>query len=179
MSSRRLDRLSDLYFAMGESIIARDLGISVGNYNEFTGEALEDATVLIEIEGTRRGTRSNEGRSGRLVRVTLHAVVAKWRENANLEAVNLADVLQDIVEENRWGLPGRQCDIPKEITTGPSMYSEGKNGYEAWCCSFQQMVYLGDVLFEDPAVVGMPMVARSWEVPSVDDPASYQKLEGA
>lgn len=177
MSSRRLDRLSDLYFAIGDAIIALDLGVKVGNYNEFAGEVVGDGTILIELEGTRRTARSTEGRMGHRVRVTLHAVVGGWRDNANLEAANLAAVLQDLVDDSRWGLPGRQCGIPEEMTTGPSMYSEGRAGYEAWCVSFWQTIYLGPSLIEeDPVVSGMPLVVHSWQVPSINEPGNYQSL---
>jgi hypothetical protein len=180
MPSKRLDRLSDLFFAVGDAIIALNLGVNVGNYNEFAGDVVGDGTILIEIEGTKRVARSNEGRTGHRVRVTLHAVVGGWREHANLEAANLASVLQDLVDDTRWGLPGRQCSIPEEMSTGPSMYSEGRAGYEAWCVTFWQTIYLGpSLLEEDPVITALPKVAYSWQVPSVSDPGNYQPIEVA
>jgi len=179
MSSRRLDRLSDLFFAVGDAILAQGWGLKVGNYNDFNFEQeVGDGTILIELEGSRQVVRSAEGRKGHRVRVTLHAVVGRWRENANLEAGNLAAELQNLADDNRWGLPGRQCLPPEEITTGPSMYSEGKGGYEAWAASFWQTIYLGpSLLEEDPVITGMPLFARTWEVSNIDDPTQYTPLE--
>ena len=178
MSSRKLSSPSDLYFAVGDAIVALDLGLSVGNYNEFAGEVLGDGTILIEIESTKRVPRSAEGRIGHRVRVTLHAVVGAWRENSNLEACNLASILATRADDSRWGLPGRQCGVPEDITTSPSMYSEGHKGYEAWCVSFWQTVYLGpSLLDEDPAVTALPLYAMRWQVPSIDDPANYRPLD--
>lgn len=176
MSSRALDKISDLFFAIGDAIIAADIGVQVGNYDDFNGK-VSDATVLIEIERTTPALRGNDGRKGHRVTVTLHAVVARWRRFSSLEAANLATVLERLATDNRWGLPGRQCGVPEDQNSGPSMFQTGAEGYDAWSTSWMQWISVGPELLEDPIVSGVPKVAYSWEVEDFDDASQYQPLE--
>lgn len=176
MPLNRLDRVSDLFFAIGNAILKADIGVDVGNYDDFTG-LVGDATVLIELEGTAPADRNNDGRIGHQVTVTLHGVVAKWREHAALEAANLATLLERLATDNRWGLPGRQCGLPQNLRSGPSMFQNGAEGYDAWAASFTQTVYIGNELEVDPVITAMPLAACSWQVTSLDDPAQYRPIE--
>ncbi|RON16045.1 hypothetical protein [Pseudomonas frederiksbergensis] len=181
MSSRQLNNVSDLFFAIGDAIHGAGLGVSVSNYDEFGGE-VGDAEVLIEIERTGPGVKLADGRHVHNVSVTLHAVVARWRKFAPLEAMNLATALERLVDSNRWGLPGRQCDLPENMHCSPSIFQQGKGGYEAWGCSFTQRLGIGRVRTpEDPVIGGMPLIA--WRMPDDDnppdlsDPDQYKPLE--
>lgn len=176
MSSRALDNLSDLFFAIGDAIIGAGLGVQVGNYDDFNGQ-VSDATVLIEIERTTPAKRGTDGRKGHRVTVTLHAVVARWRQHSALEATNLATCLERLATDNRWGLPGRQCGLPEDQGSGPSMFETGAKGYSGWATSFTQWVSIGPELLEDPTVSGAPMVAYSWQVTDFGDAAQYAQLE--
>lgn len=176
MSSRELVNLSDLFFAIGDTIIAAGLGVQVGNYNDFSGK-VSDATVLIEIERTTPARRGTDGRKGHRVTVTLHAVVARWRQHCELEATNLATCLERLATDNRWGLPGRQCGLPEDQGSGPSFFEKGANGYSAWATSFVQWISIGPELLEDPTVSGAPLVAYSWQVTDFSDAAQYEQLE--
>ena len=175
MSSRVLNNPSDLFFAIGDAILAADFGVQVGNYNDFSGK-VGDATVLIELENTLSAPRAPDGRKSHVVTVTLHAVVARWREHANLEATNLATLLERLATDNRWGLPPLQCGLPEQLASGPTMFESSADGYDAWGVNFQQRISIGEVMFDDPVVRGMPLVARTWEV-NVDDPTQYKPLE--
>ncbi|WP_248769647.1 hypothetical protein [Pseudomonas sp. MWU12-2345] len=173
-----MNNLSDLFFAIGDAILAADIGVLVGNYNDFDG-TVGDSTVLIEIENTQAGVRSQDGRKSHIVTVTLHAVVGRWRKHANLEAANLATLLERLATDNRWGLPSVQCGLPDRLSSGPTMFEGGQGGYEAWGVNFQQFISIGAVLLEDPVMEfrAPPLVARSWEVTGFDDPGQYQQLE--
>lgn len=178
MSFRPLDKTSDLYFAIADAIRAEELGVEVANYDDFDFEGtVGDATVLIEIEGTGPRCRSNDGRYVRVATVTLHAVVARTRGHSALEATNLAGLLEQMVDMNRWGFHGRQCEYPEDIHCGPSIYQKGRDGYDAWGCTFRQAIAPGSSKVADDPVLGMPLVAFKWEVPSVDDPEAYKPLE--
>ena len=94
---RPLDKLSDLFFAIGDAIHAAGLGVNVANYEEWDGY-VGDATVLIELERTSTSERQNDGRYAHNVSVTLHAVVARSRKFAALEAANLATCLERLTD---------------------------------------------------------------------------------
>lgn len=175
MSSKVLDKPSDLFFAIGDAILAAGLGVDVGNYDDFSG-VVGDATVLIEIERDGPGPRASDGRTAHDLTISLHGVVARWRKHSTLEATNLASLLKDLATDNRWGLPGVQCDIPRNVEAVPSMFATGESGYNAWAATFVQTVYIGQPLLDDP--VGRPKVVRAWEVATVDDPEQYRDLEG-
>lgn len=181
MSSRVLNKPSDLFFAIGDAILAADIGVQVGNYDDFDGK-VTDATVLIEFERTAPAGRTNDGRKAHVVTVTLHAVVGRWRAHSTLEATNLAGLLADLAKDNRWGLPGLQCGVPENIYTSPSMFQGGESGYDAWGATFTQVIGVGPSLLEDPELGtgpggNAPFVAYAWEISNVDDPAQYNRLE--
>lgn len=172
---RPMNNVSDLFFAIGDAIHAAGLGVDVANYDEFDGK-VGDASVLIEFERTTPGTRSNDGRYVHVVTVTLHAVVGRFRKFPALEAVNLATVLERLADCNRWGFSGRQCDLPTEMHSGPSIFQKGADGYDAWGVTFRQALAPGPhKLPEDPVISGAPLVA--WRVEDFDDPAQYALLE--
>ena len=174
---RPFDRPSDLFFAIGDAIHAAGLGVDVIEYDVFDG-TVGDACVLIELERTAPGERQSDGRYVHVVTVTLHAVVGRHRKFPALEAVNLATILERLADCNRWGFSGRQCNLPENLHSGPSIFQRGAGGYESWCATFQQGIAPGpDRLPEDPVVAGMPAVAYAWQVPDVDDAGVYQPLE--
>jgi len=177
MPSRPLNQLSDLFFAIGDAIHAAGLGVSVDNYDDFDGR-VGHATVLIEIERTTPGERQNDGRYVHVVTVTLHAVVSRFRKHANLEAINLATALERLADCNRWGLPGRQCDLPADLHCGPSMFQRGADGYEAWSATFRQGLAIGYV---EPEILLNTAPQVVWQIADNDvdtsDPANYQTLE--
>ena len=172
---RPMNNVSDLFFAIGDAIHAAGLGVDVANYDEFDGK-IGDASVLIEFERTTPRTRSNDGRYVHLMTVTLHAVVGRFRKFPALEAVNLATVLERLADNNRWCFSGRQCDLPEDMHSGPSIFQKGADGYDAWGVTFRQAIAPGpDKLPEDPVIGGAPLVA--WRVSDFDDPAQYDRLE--
>ncbi|WP_122761128.1 hypothetical protein, partial [Pseudomonas viridiflava] len=136
MSLRPLDKVSDLFFAIGDAIQAARLGVSVGNYDDFEG-LIGDAQVLIEFERTSPGSRNNDGKLVQTVTVTLHAVVSRARKFSSIEAANLTTVLERLATDNRWGF-GRHADIPQNMRSGPPIFQRGAKGYDAWGCTFVQ-----------------------------------------
>lgn len=175
MSFKTLNQVSDLFFAIGETIHAAGLGVDVANYDEWDG-TVRHATVLIELERTTPGVKQNDGRYTHAVTVSLHAVVGRFRKHAALEAVNLATCLERLADCNRWGFHGRNCEMPCEQRSGPSIFQRGTDGYDAWAVSFKQIVTPG----EPPAEIllnSAPLVAFSWQVDDLDNPENYHQLE--
>jgi len=175
MPLKVLNQVSDLFFAIGEAVHAAGLGVNVANYDEWDGK-VGDATVLIELERTTPSVRQNDGRYTHAVTVTLHAVVAGFRKFSALEATNLATCLERLADCNRWGFIGRCCEVPREMHSGPSIFQRGAQGYDAWGVTFKQVVTPG----EPPTEIllnSAPLVAYSWQVDDLDNPANYQPLE--
>lgn len=176
-SPRPLANPADLFFAIGDTLLELIPEITVGNYDEFD-KPVGDATVLIEFERTMPATRGHDGRYAHDLAITLHAVVARWRRWAPLEAVNLATVIERIVDDNRWSLPPGQCEPPDPETlhSAPSIFQTGERGYEAWGVHFRQTIYLGESWAEeDPVTTAPGGLAYAWQV-DIDDPDNYHPL---
>lgn len=174
-SKRPLNQVSDLFFAIGETIHAAGLGVDVANYESWDG-TVTDAAVLIEIERTSPAVKQADGRYTHEVTVSLHAVVAGWRKFSALEAANLATCLERLADCNRWGFHGHNCDHPKGLSSSPSMFQRGGEGYDAWAANFRQLLTPG----EPPVEVRIntaPLVAYSWRVDDMDNPDNYELLE--
>lgn len=175
MPFKALNQVSDLFFAIGDAIHAAGLGVDVVNYDEWDG-TVRHAAVLIEIERTTPGERQNDGRYTHAVTVSLHAVVARYRKHAALEAINLATCLERLTDNNRWGFHGSNCEMPSEARSGPSMFQRGADGYDAWAATFKQIVTPGERPTEI-LINTAPLVAFSWQVDDLDNPENYHQLE--
>lgn len=164
MSSKRpLNQVSDLFFAIGDTIHEAQLGVDVANYDEWDGK-VRDAVVLIEVERTAPALRQSDGRQSHSVKVALHAVVAGWRKFSALEAANLATVLERLANSNRWGFHGLNCDIPQGLSSSPSMFQKGGEGYDAWAASFDQVITPGAPRYEPTyPTEGLRMLA-TWRI---------------
>ncbi|WP_122516779.1 hypothetical protein [Pseudomonas viridiflava] len=164
MSLRPLEKVSDLFFAIGDAIQAARLGVSVGNYDDFEG-LIGDAQVLIEFERTSPGSRNNDGKLVHAVTVTLHAVISRARKFSSLEAANLTTALERLATDNRWGF-GRHADLPQNMRSGPSIFQRGATGYDAWGCTFVQNLAIGpERPMPDPGTGRRPPVGD--EVPMI------------
>jgi hypothetical protein len=169
-----IDKPSRLFFAIADALRAVGPGLKVGGRQDFDG-TFDQAWVLIAIERNAPGDRAHDGRIAHVLTVSLQIIVPPTLSNPGLAAVDLASVLKGVATDNRWGLPGSQCDLPMNIDALPSTLISGSQEYLAWTLSFTQTIYLGALLLEDP--LGIPKFAKTWEVSNIDDPDQYTALE--
>jgi hypothetical protein len=145
------------------------LNIIVGNHDDFTALG-EQAWVLIDFDRNASGVRAADGRIAHVMRLSLQ-VIPELSATA-FAACDLIAVLKNLITDNRWSLPGDQCDLPMNIDGLPSLLDQQ---YKAWTLTFDQTLYLGPILLDDP--LGTPKFARTWEVSNIDDPDQYTALE--
>jgi hypothetical protein len=146
------------------------LNISVGNHDEFTAPG-DLAWVLIDFDRNAPGVRAADGRIAHVMTVSLQVIPAL--SATAFAACDLIAVLKNLITDNRWNLPADQCDLPTNIDGLPSLFGEQ---FKAWTLTFEQTLYLGPTLLDDP--LGTPKFARTWEVSDIDDPDQYTALEG-
>ena len=146
------------------------LNISVGNHDDFTAPG-DQAWVLIDFDRNAPGVRAADGRIAHVMTVSLQVVPAL--SATAFAACDLIAVLKNLITDNRWNLPADQCDLPTNIDGLPSLFGEQ---FKAWTLTFEQTLYLGPTLLDDP--LGTPKFARTWEVSNIDDPDQYTALEG-
>lgn len=166
-----IEKPSQLFVAIAQTLRITYPTLKVGSPQEFDGTD-DQPWVLIAIERDASGSRANDGRIAHVLTVSLQVVMAVpgW------EACDLAGELKHLVVDNRWSLSGDQCDLPTEIDGIASTFIHEARVYSAWSLSFNQTLYLGPTLLEDP--LGIPKFARTWEVSNIDDPDQYTALEG-
>lgn len=172
MPANPIDSPSMLFASLLNVIKIAYPHLKVGGRRDFDG-VVGPAWVLISIDGDRAGTRSSDGRRAHDFSLSLQTVVATQEMDATLSACNLASQLIDLIIENRWGTTG-QCELPSNIQGVPSTLTVGGQVYGGWTISFNQTLYLGQPLLDDPT--GVPRFARSWEVTNLDDPDQYTPL---
>ncbi|WP_017906187.1 hypothetical protein [Pseudomonas asplenii] len=146
--------------------------LRVGTRRDFDGVVVP-AWVLIGIDGDSAGVRAGDGRRAHDFSLSLQTVVSTQEMDATLSACNLASQLIDLVIDNRWGAVG-QCELPTAIQGAPSTLVVADQVYGGWTITFNQTLYLGQPLLDDPT--GIPRFARSWEVTNLDDPDQYTPL---
>ena len=148
------------------------LSLTVGSYADFTAPG-DQAWVLINFERNGPGERAADGRIAHVMTVSLH-VIPVLAASA-FAACDLIAVLKNLITDNRWGLPADQCDLPINIDGLPSLLTRTEQQYKTWTLTFNQTLYLGPTLLDDP--LGTPKFARTWEVSDIDDPDQYTALE--
>lgn len=149
------------------------LNLTVGNHDDFTAPG-DQAWVLIDFDRNGPGVRAADGRIAHVMTVSLQVIPALAA--SAFAACDLIAVLKNLITDNRWGLSGDQCDLPLNIDGLPSLLISADQQYKAWTLTFEQTLYLGSTLLDDP--LGMPKFARTWEVSDIDDPDQYTALEG-
>jgi len=161
---------SQLFTAIATTLRnAAGLAIIVGHHEDFTAPG-DQAWVLIDFDRNASGLRAADGRIAHVLTLSLQVIPALAA--SAFAACDLIAVLKNLITDNRWGLPGDQCDLPMNIDGLPSMLGQQ---YKAWTLTFEQTLYLGPTLLDDP--LGTAKFARTWEVSDIDDPDQYTALE--
>lgn len=161
---------SQLFTAIATTLRnAAGLAINVGHHEDFTAPG-DQAWVLIDFDRNASGLRAADGRIAHVLTLSLQVIPALAA--SAFAACDLIAVLKNLITDNRWGLPGDQCDLPMNIDGLPSMLGQQ---YKTWTLTFEQTLYLGPTLLDDP--LGTPKFARTWEVSNIDDPDQYTALE--
>ncbi|WP_448106570.1 hypothetical protein [Pseudomonas azerbaijanoccidentalis] len=170
-----IEKPSQLFTAIVTALRNSGLGINVGSREDFT-DVGDQPWVLMSIERDAADSRASDGRIAHVLTVSLQAVMPPASGSPRLAACDLTSALKDLVTDNRWGLPGEQCDLPTNLDAIPSVLIGGTQEVCAWTLSFTQTLFLGAQLLDDP--LGIPKFARTWEVSNIDDPDQYTELEG-
>lgn len=164
---------SQLYNAMATTLRnTAGLTVQVGHPEDFMGAGAQ-AWALIDFDRNAPGARAADGRIAHVMTVSVQVIPATAA--SAFAACDLIAVLKNLITDNRWGLPGDQCDVPVALDGLPSLLMRGDQSWKAWTLTFTQTLYLGATLLDDP--LGIPKFARTWEVSDIDDPDQYTALE--
>lgn len=169
---------SDLLYAIRDVLASHLPDIYVGLLDEQVG-APGPASILIEpISMLCTTGRGPDGRQAHDLGIGLHTVIGKGREHAVREAVDLAAVAQQLVDDNCWGLPSSQIYAPRNLRAHRRDFFHEQTRYEAWRVLFFQIITLGEALYDDPIVSGDGVMVAEPSTANVSDPAQYSPLKG-
>lgn len=167
---------SDLLQAIRNALASRLAGVDVRLLNEQTG-APGAASVLIEpISMLSTTGRAPDGRHAHDMGVALHAVIGSGRTQAVSEASDLAAHVQQIVDDNCWGLPTGQIYAPRNVRAHRRDFFHQQIRHESWRILFFQVIHLGEPLYDDPVVGSGAMIAEPRRV-DINDAGKYTPLE--
>ena len=166
-----IEKPSQLPIAIGQALRKAFPALRVGSPPGIL--AADETAVAITVERNGPGVRSLEGRKAHVLSISLKVMAAEGAQA--FDACDLASRLMDLVLDNRWQLPAAQCDVPVNIVALPSTQAGADTQYDSWTVSFNQTLYIGPPLLDDP--MGKPLFARTWEVSNIDDPDQYRPLQ--
>jgi hypothetical protein len=128
-----IEKPSQLFSAIAEALRIAVPGLNVGSPQDFDSTDNLD-WVLIALQHDAPGSRANDGRIAHVLTVSLHVVSPV----SGLAACDLGSELKNLVTDNRWKLPGDQCDLPLNIDGVASTFISGAREYNTWTVSFTQ-----------------------------------------
>ncbi|WP_460140126.1 hypothetical protein [Pseudomonas sp. S2_E01] len=169
-----IDKPSQLLLAIAQTLGAAASGLKVASRHDFDA-TFDQAWALIACERNASASRAPDGRIAHVLTISLQIITSPTLDDPGLAACDVASVLKGLITDNRWGLARSQCDLPENINASPSIFLNDALEYSAWTLSFNQTLYLGALLLDDP--LGIPKFARTWEVSNIDDPDQYTELE--
>lgn len=115
------------------------------------GEQIDTPAVLLELEVIEEDVAEDDGTDRVPLRCTwtLHCILSTRTPNVHREIRSMAAHVLGLIRRQRWGgLPVRP---PEQIEGGPGGISEGPHGFEAWYVTWEQMLYLGDDIWDGEA----------------------------
>jgi hypothetical protein len=80
--------------------------------------------------------------------------------------------VQQLVRFNRWGL-GADVTVPEQLRGAPGAFRPGKDGYESWCITWEQTLYLGASVW---AADGVPPTDVFVGLQAGADPDNYEQV---
>lgn len=135
-------------------------------------ESVRTPALLLELEDWDEGDDIGDGRSPLRCRFTAHCLLSFQTPNASLEVREFGARVQQLVRYNRWGL-GDDADVPAQVSGAPGLFRPGKAGYESWCVSWEQVVYLGASAW---AAEGVPPTEVFVGIQAGSDANNYEPL---
>jgi hypothetical protein len=104
---------------------------------------IETPAILIDMEFGDIGEDVGDGRDPVRCRMTAHCVLSVETPQVEIEVREFAVAVARRVRRNKFGM-GALVDFPEGVEVGPGEFRPGKKGFDSWCVSWEQTVYLGD-----------------------------------
>ncbi|MDG4811931.1 hypothetical protein P8629_02825 [Hydrogenovibrio sp. 3SP14C1] len=111
------------------------------------GEKLNTPALLYEVEQMDFGQRISNGKTPVNLNVALHCVLSAKTTNVGLQVRSFATMVIDLLKDEYFELPD-DCEAPYNIQALPGEFKPGKDGFESFVVTFNQVLYVGDAEFD-------------------------------
>jgi hypothetical protein len=126
--------------------VREEFGDVLRTVDGYAPERVEDVktpALLLDLESWSPGEDTGDGKTALRCTVTAHCILSFQTEGVHLEVREFGARVHQLVRGNRWGLGG-DVEPPGEAIDGaPGFFKPGKDGYDSWCVTWEQVIYLG------------------------------------
>lgn len=136
---------------------------TIALYDDYTARDDNDLPVpalLISIDVGDFDESENTGEGTDPVRldITIHCVMSSQSERHHSEVREFSRRVGSTIRGKRFGLASK---TPTDISFGASeFFKSGKNGFDTWHCTWSQVFYFGESVWEE--LIQAPKVMVSW-----------------
>lgn len=104
-------------------------------------EGIDTPALLLEVEDGREWDGANQPHDGKTalnLRWTMHCLLSLQTDSVETEIIEFASEVFRLVRRNKWGI--KRIQIPQNIEMMPGQFEPGKNGYECWDVTWEQVM---------------------------------------
>lgn len=167
--------LTGLHNAIKDSLATHFAGRveTVEVYRAGLTDPINTPAVLLEMEDGSDDVDLGDDRTPLRCRFTAHCILSFQTQNVEMEVREFAVEALSLVRRNRWGL-GDDIDLPEQVEIGPGQFKPGKDGFESWYVSWEQVVYLGESVWDSTGVT--PTEIYVGIAPNTGPDGDYQQV---
>lgn len=108
---------------------------------------IDTPAILVDVESMRGAASKGDGRTPIMLRMNAYCVLSFKTEELELKIKDMTAKLLAVIDENRFGLKD-QVTAASNVHAEPAYFNPAKNGYESWAISWDQIVYIGDDIWQ-------------------------------
>jgi hypothetical protein len=113
---------------------------------------VQTPAVLLEMESGEDGQDLGDDRTALRCQFALHCVLSFKTVNIGLAVRDFSSQVFILLKDNLFGL-SRDVSRPENINMSPGEFKPGAAGYESWCVTWEQTIFLGVTTWDDTGVV--------------------------
>jgi hypothetical protein len=113
---------------------------------------VQTPAVLLEMDSGEDGQDLGDDRISLSCQFALHCILGFKTENIGLAVRDFSSQVFILLKDNLFGC-GRDVSRPENISMSPGEFKPGVAGYESWCVTWEQTIFLGVSAWNDTGVV--------------------------
>jgi len=119
--------------------------IAVGDFAEFESNEVKNVHAFLQITKLTPDGVNGLGQQQSRAQMSIHCLACRNVEKAAEVVIDLAAGITSILHGQLWGLT--DAEPPQNIDADEGMYQTGRDGYDGWEVTFDQLFYLTDSIY--------------------------------